>query len=118
MRHRLKCEICQQLDCQHRSADNQHLNQRRCTHWTSPVHALAPSKRAGLDYGVPRWTLGRVIFFVRCCLQSTGPRTRYDRFPSKSGSLAMFVAMRLASSSVNTCDANVGLTLARINISE
>jgi hypothetical protein len=30
--HRLIREICQELDCQHRGADNQHLYQSRCTH--------------------------------------------------------------------------------------
>jgi hypothetical protein len=51
---RMYCEICQQLDGQHRSADNQHFNQGSCAHYTSPRNSLAAYQASGAGLWFPR----------------------------------------------------------------
>ena len=61
--HRLIREICQELDCQHRGADNEHLCQRRCTHLDLPRTRLCVASEQGQTVIFPGQALGTESFF-------------------------------------------------------
>jgi len=61
--HRLIREICQELDCQHRGADNEHLYQRRCTHLDLPRTRLCVASEQGQTVIFPGQALGTDSFF-------------------------------------------------------